>query len=262
MTVDMLDVMLAEDEEVWRNGASRYFRPRVRCVNTTDNGDDALVLGKDCDVAVLDIDLPGPTGLEVAEILGHDAPHVYRIVVSGIPSCVEEAERRDTVYETFLRKPLTMNSLLEVMQKDEVLKRMPTSRAVKKIRWRLRQLLQGLDRTNGRERLPAELKSSTEFAKQCVWYADFDTDVQRGAVFLVSALRGMRFIPTSGTEKGALVKPTKERVEGTIELIDAILVQDPRRISAALSTLADRGVPIFPDFGSDYEEYARLAGIE
>jgi two-component system nitrate/nitrite response regulator NarL len=84
---ERIRVLIAEDHPLYREGIVRAFRdrPELELVETCDDGRLALERIRELrpDVAVLDIRIPGLTGVEVAAALARDGAHTRVLLLSA-----------------------------------------------------------------------------------------------------------------------------------------------------------------------------------
>ena len=75
-------VLVVEDESALRDSLSEAFRAQGYAVDASGDGDEALYLGREypIDVAVLDLGLPGPGGLEVLRAW-RDADRAFPVLI-------------------------------------------------------------------------------------------------------------------------------------------------------------------------------------
>jgi len=81
------------------------------------DGKRALELAADFrpDVALLDIGLPGMTGLELANLLRQDLPEVFLVAVSGYGHPEDRARSRAAGFDEHLVKPAALSELLSIL---------------------------------------------------------------------------------------------------------------------------------------------------
>ncbi|ACZ22174.1 response regulator containing CheY-like receiver domain and AraC-type DNA-binding domain [Sanguibacter keddieii DSM 10542] len=95
-------------------------RAGVEIVGSFDNGDDAWqrIAQGGVDLAVLDISMPGLTGVEVAERIRGDASlaEVRIIMVSASVYLLERQSAVLTGADTFVRKPFSPRTLSEIIR--------------------------------------------------------------------------------------------------------------------------------------------------
>jgi two-component system, cell cycle sensor histidine kinase and response regulator CckA len=113
---ERLTVLLADDEPVLRRALRRVMvAARLEVVEAAD-GASALVLGSrpECpvDVAILDVDMPGLDGIEVAKRLLAVRPTLPVLILSGHDTASLRERLGDTPVVAVLKKPLQTNELV------------------------------------------------------------------------------------------------------------------------------------------------------
>lgn len=86
MSEEPIRVFIADDHPILRIGLSMYLEknPRIRIVGEADNGFDAvrLISAEPPDVVLMDIDMPGLSGIEAIRLLRKSLPELVVIVLS------------------------------------------------------------------------------------------------------------------------------------------------------------------------------------
>ena len=87
----MISILLVDDHPVVREGVAAILRddPELRVVGEASSGEEALKLvaaGEVPDVVVLDVRLPGMSGVDVCGLLRQRAPRTRAIVFTSFPS--------------------------------------------------------------------------------------------------------------------------------------------------------------------------------
>lgn len=116
-----IDLLIVDDEDDFRRTAAAYFRKLGYCVEEAASGDAALETARkhDFDVAVIDIHMPGMTGIDLLEQLRADSPNLQAIMLTGggtIENAVEAMKRGAFDY---LTKPARMTELDVAIQKAD-----------------------------------------------------------------------------------------------------------------------------------------------
>jgi DNA-binding NarL/FixJ family response regulator len=108
-------ILIADDHAIVREGIRHVFRqePGFEVVAEAPSGDEALILAREVvpDVAVLDITMPGLTGLQVASALHEELPGIRVVILSmhDNPEYVLEAVRAGA--HAYLLKDLAATEL-------------------------------------------------------------------------------------------------------------------------------------------------------
>ena len=114
---DVSDVLIVEDERVSRKALALLLGACGYKTIAAGSGEEALrMLGaaKSPHVALLDVDLPGMSGLELAERLEASTPGVFTVLITAA-----EGDRIDNFMRdhsvAYLRKPLDFKDLLVLL---------------------------------------------------------------------------------------------------------------------------------------------------
>ncbi|WAK00428.1 response regulator [Methylobacter sp. YRD-M1] len=83
----MIRILIVDDHDIVRHGLKRIFEniPGMEIAAEQDNGTDALhwLRYNDCDVVVLDISMPGRSGIEVLRQLREEKPKLPILILSN-----------------------------------------------------------------------------------------------------------------------------------------------------------------------------------
>jgi CheY-like chemotaxis protein len=113
-----INVLLVDDEE-------EYIRTMAERMEMRDLGSDVALTGEQAltmlegelpDVMVLDLKMPGMGGMEVLERAGERFPDLPIIILTGHGSDQEEVEARRLGAFDYLRKPIDLADLMEVIR--------------------------------------------------------------------------------------------------------------------------------------------------
>ena len=92
---DSTQILVIDDEQIMRDGCTRILSKEGWEVVTAENGEaglDAITKGDGFDVVLLDLMMPGISGMEVLEAVHQVDPHLLVIVITGyatVESAVE-----------------------------------------------------------------------------------------------------------------------------------------------------------------------------
>lgn len=118
-------VLIIEDEPRLRELLSRAIAGWGFETATARSGEESLrvMAESPCDIALLDLNLPGMSGLECLERLRTQAPHLQSIVLTGFASleAAQKAIHLDVV--EFLTKPCHLGELERAL--DRAIRRLP-----------------------------------------------------------------------------------------------------------------------------------------
>ena len=85
MSDDLFDILFVEDDPDFSSGCIRWFQKHGHRVQHTTSGQDAIhqCSQRDFDIAVLDWNLPGLSGLEFVQRMIESNPETEVIVLTG-----------------------------------------------------------------------------------------------------------------------------------------------------------------------------------
>ena len=111
---DAVSVLIVDDERGMRDGCRRILERHAAVVDTAESGEEALTkLGRaQYDLALVDIRMPGMSGLELLERVRALDPDLVSIVVTGYASLQTAIEATKRGAHDVLPKPFTPDQLL------------------------------------------------------------------------------------------------------------------------------------------------------
>jgi DNA-binding NtrC family response regulator len=109
------DILLVDDEEQFLKVLSQRMEGRGMKVDTSTSGEDALkkVEGKDFDAIILDLAMPGMSGIETLKRIRSENPDVQIIMLTGHGSVEKGVEAIKAGAVDFLEKPADLNKIIE-----------------------------------------------------------------------------------------------------------------------------------------------------
>ena len=109
------DVLLVDDEEQFLKVLSQRMEGRGLKVDTSTSGEDAIsrVKGKDFDAIILDLAMPGMSGMATLKRIRSENPDVQIIMLTGHGSLETGVEAIKSGAVDFLEKPADMNKIME-----------------------------------------------------------------------------------------------------------------------------------------------------
>jgi len=116
-------VLIVDDEAILRESLRDYLRDTYQVV-TAGTGEEALELieKQDFDILVIDVRLPGKTGLRVLREVKESKPYVKSIVITAYPSAESAVEAMKLGAADYLVKPVEPDNLERLIQ-ETLLKR-------------------------------------------------------------------------------------------------------------------------------------------
>jgi DNA-binding NtrC family response regulator len=109
------DILLVDDEENFLKVLSQRMEGRGLKVDTSTTGEEALnkVKGKDFDAIILDLAMPGMSGIETLKRIRSENPDVQIIMLTGHGSVEKGVEAIKAGAVDFLEKPADINKIME-----------------------------------------------------------------------------------------------------------------------------------------------------
>ncbi len=109
------DILLVDDEEQFLKILSQRLEGRGMKVDTSTSGEEALkrVEGKDFDAIILDLAMPGMSGIETLQRIRSENPDVQIIMLTGHGSVEKGVEAIKAGAVDFLEKPADLNKIME-----------------------------------------------------------------------------------------------------------------------------------------------------
>jgi CheY-like chemotaxis protein len=109
-------VLVVDDDQVVGQSFERVLGGKGYKVDTAMSGREAFekYAGADFDMVFMDLKMPGPDGLEVAQRIKEMNPWLPIVVVTGYGSQEQEEKAKAIGVAEFLRKPLTPAAIEEV----------------------------------------------------------------------------------------------------------------------------------------------------
>lgn len=113
-------VLVVDDDPRVRRRLGAYIegRLRLRCRVARD-GAEALqaLLQRPPEVALIEVDLPDMSGLDVAELARLLVPQTRLVMMSGHPQCVVAANRADLGLFAVVEKPLPLEAMARFLKR-------------------------------------------------------------------------------------------------------------------------------------------------
>ena len=107
-------ILLVDDEEEFVRALSERLQLRDLASQTAFSGDQAMAFVGEAapDIVVLDLAMPGTSGMEVLRLLKRRHPAVQVLVLTGHGNDLDEAEARAIGVFDWLRKPVDIEVLV------------------------------------------------------------------------------------------------------------------------------------------------------
>ena len=114
----MKPVLIVDDEPIVRESIRDWLQNAGYHVYTAESGEEALSLveKQDFSVIVIDVRLPGKTGVKVLTEIKQQKPHIKSIVITAYPSAELAAEAMKLGAIDYLIKPVNPDDLEKLIQ--------------------------------------------------------------------------------------------------------------------------------------------------
>jgi CheY-like chemotaxis protein len=112
-------ILVVDDEELIRELLTNVFTRSGYVVRCASSAEEALSVLKEEEywVLILDLKLPGMSGLELCRRVRHDYPLAIPFAITGYSPLFELNECREAGFEDYFTKPATMSVLLDAAAK-------------------------------------------------------------------------------------------------------------------------------------------------
>ncbi len=114
-------VLLVEDEDIFRTVLRRRLRKRGLDVDGVASGEDALAFleREAVDVVVLDVKMPGMSGIEALEQIKERYPDLEVVMLTGFADASTAVRVMDRGAFAYLMKPVHLDDLIEEIEDAE-----------------------------------------------------------------------------------------------------------------------------------------------
>lgn len=116
-------LLLVDDDELLRERMGRALAARGLLVRVAASGTEALALARQQppELAVLDLKMPGMTGLETLRELKAMVPEVRAVILTGYGSIANAVEAVHQGADNYVTKPADADQVLEALHRSGVL---------------------------------------------------------------------------------------------------------------------------------------------
>jgi signal transduction histidine kinase len=115
----MANILVIDDEVGMREGCRRALTPHGFLVHVAEHGVDGLrkLREDDYDLVLLDIMMPGMSGLELLALIREQDPDIICVMITGYATVDLAAQAVKSGAQEFLPKPFTSDELLAVVNR-------------------------------------------------------------------------------------------------------------------------------------------------
>lgn len=120
MNKNIIKILVADDHPIFREGLIKIIHreKNMRVIDCVGNGSEAAayIRNANYDIAILDISMPGLTGLEIAKIIFNEKLRTYPIILTMYSNeeYLEEALENDV--RGYLLKETTMDEIIDCIK--------------------------------------------------------------------------------------------------------------------------------------------------
>lgn len=117
--MDKIHILVIDDEKGMREGCRRILEPEGYIVETAENGEAGLRKVKEhiFDLALLDLKMPGISGIDVLKEIKAHRPEMITIMITGHASVQTAVEAMKLGAFDYVEKPFTPDDLLATITK-------------------------------------------------------------------------------------------------------------------------------------------------
>ena len=117
MTVERARILVIDDEKVIRDSCTRILITEGYSIKTAENGDIGLRLFKEFhpDLVLVDLKMPGKSGMDVLEEIESIDPNVVKIVITGYATVSSAVDAMKRGAYDFIPKPFMPEELLLIV---------------------------------------------------------------------------------------------------------------------------------------------------
>lgn len=117
MTVERARILVIDDEKVIRDSCTRILITEGNIVKSAENGDIGLRLFKEFhpDLVLVDLKMPGKSGMDVLEEIESIDPNVVKIVITGYATVSSAVDAMKRGAYDFIPKPFTPEEILLIV---------------------------------------------------------------------------------------------------------------------------------------------------
>jgi two-component system sensor histidine kinase/response regulator len=117
MLLEKANVLVIDDEEILRNSCTKILTEEGHVVRWAENGNQGLEVFKEFhpDLVLIDLKMPGKSGMEVLEELESEDPDVIKIVITGYPTVSSALDAMKKGAYDFIPKPFSPDELVLIV---------------------------------------------------------------------------------------------------------------------------------------------------
>lgn len=112
-------VLIIDDEASIRDGCRQALEKSGYSVLDASDGNEGIRMARDAkpDIALIDLKMPGISGMEIIEILSRDVPDIVLVMITGYATIVSAVEAIQKGTYDYLPKPFSPDQLRSVVRR-------------------------------------------------------------------------------------------------------------------------------------------------
>lgn len=112
-------VLIIDDESVIRDGCRQALEKSGYAVLLAGDGNEGIKIAREAkpDIALIDLKMPGISGMELIEILSRDVPDMVLVMITGYATIVSAVEAIQKGTYDYLPKPFSPDQLRAVVRR-------------------------------------------------------------------------------------------------------------------------------------------------
>ena len=112
-------ILIIDDEESIRDGCRQALEKLGYAVLDAGDGNEGIKIAREAkpDIALIDLKMPGISGMEIIEILSRDLPDMVLVMITGYATIVSAVEAIQKGAYDYLPKPFSPDQLRAVTQR-------------------------------------------------------------------------------------------------------------------------------------------------
>jgi two-component system sensor histidine kinase/response regulator len=112
-------VLIIDDEAAIRDGCRQALEKSGYSVLDASDGSEGIRIARDAkpDIALIDLKMPGISGMEIIEILSRDVPDIVLVMITGYATIVSAVEAIQKGTYDYLPKPFSPDQLRSVVRR-------------------------------------------------------------------------------------------------------------------------------------------------
>jgi signal transduction histidine kinase len=112
-------ILIIDDEESIRDGCRQALEKLGYAVLDAGDGNEGIKIAREAkpDIALIDLKMPGISGMEIIEILSRDLPDMVLVMITGYATIVSAVEAIQKGTYDYLPKPFSPDQLRAVTQR-------------------------------------------------------------------------------------------------------------------------------------------------